>query len=211
MNQHRDNIDPHEYLASDELPGHEHAHHVHVTPFWTMFWVFMILLFLTALTVWSSRLHYFSIGNTLIEFGATAHILMALAIAAIKSVLVAAYFMHLKYDKPIMTIVVGSTIFGVVLFLGLTLADLDTRSMTAKIEAQEIYKGGNLQLFAGETGPERAVKEKADMNVVTYASENAAAKDGNPDSHAEDGSHEDEPDSDGGEEDHAADEGGETH
>jgi len=175
-----DTIDPHEYLASDEMPGHEHEHHVHVTPFWTMFWVFVILLFLTALTVWSSRVQEFYIGNTTIELGGTAHIVMALVIAIVKGALVGAYFMHLKYDKPVMSIVVGSTLFGVVLFIGLTLGDLSGRGVVGKDEAGEIHKGGNLQLFAGETGEKAAIEEKADMNVVEYARQKAIAAAGNP-------------------------------
>ncbi len=140
-----DNTEPREILASEE-----HAHeHVHVTPFWPMFWVFAILLLLTGLTVWSSNIHDIVIGNTTIPIGATPHIIIAMLIATVKAILVAAYFMHLKYDKPVNTIVVASTLFGVVLFIGLTIADFSARGIHESTERGEIFPGGNMSLFAG--------------------------------------------------------------
>ena len=169
-----DTIDPHEFLASDEAAGGAHEHHVHVTPFWTMFWVFVILLVLTALTVWSSNVHYVWIGNTQINIGATAHILLAMGIATIKAVLVAAYFMHLLYDKKVNTIVVGSTIFALVLFIGLTLIDLGTRPMVTPVEEGEIFDGGDLTLYAGS---EVGAYSKGDPgNIVTLAEQAGVAK-----------------------------------
>ena len=133
-----DTIDPHETLSATEA----HAAHVHVTPFWPMLWVFIILLVLTGLTVWTSRLHVIPFGNSPIEFGPTLHILMALVIAVVKATLVAAYFMHLKYDKPMNTVVMSSTIFAVILFIGLTLADVNSRGVVDRLEQHKILEGG---------------------------------------------------------------------
>lgn len=149
---------------ADQLHSTGDAHdgdHPHVTPFWTMFWVFVVLLVLTALTVWSSNLHYFYIGNTEIKIGATAHILLALAIATVKAILVGAYFMHLLYDKAVNTIVVASTLFATTLFIGLTLLDFNTRGVTEPEERSEIVAGGLSQ-------------------VVDSAQQNAAQGEGNP-------------------------------
>jgi cytochrome c oxidase subunit 4 len=74
------------------------------------------LLILTAITV----------GASYIDFG-TANVAIALAIASVKATLVALFFMHLRWDKPV------NSIIGVAgfLFLGLlllfTLLDVDTR------------------------------------------------------------------------------------
>lgn len=160
---HHASIDPVETLSETEA----HEHHDHVTPFWPMFWVFMILLVLTALTVWTSNIHEFWIGNTLIEIGPTPHILLALFIATVKAVLVAAYFMHLKYDKPMNTVVVGATIFAVVLFIGLTLADLDARRLNDSVDMQKIVQGGN-----GHVGPDGHIVRQT-LGVVAQAEENA--------------------------------------
>ncbi len=146
-----ESIDPHEHLASDEVDdaGQHLPLHPHVTPFWTMFWVFVALLVLTALTVWTSNIYGFWIGNTYIEFGATMHIIVAMAIAVVKALLVAAFFMHLLYDKAVNTIVVGSTIFALVLFIGLTLIDTSTRDLVSKDEAGEIVAGGDVSIYKG--------------------------------------------------------------
>lgn len=164
-----DTVDPHETLSIDEA----HHAHVHVTPFWPMFWVFAILLVLTALTVWSSNIHGVWIGNTHIEFGPTPHILLALVIATVKALLVAAYFMHLKYDNPMNTAVVGATIFAAILFIGLTLADSATRNVMDRQQHAKVVQGGTSHLVVNpETGEKTFVAGKG---VVDAARENAKA------------------------------------
>lgn len=165
-----DTLDPHETLSLDEA----HSEHHHVTPFWTMSWVFVVLLVLTALTVWTSRL----------PMSETAHIVMALVIAVVKSALVFGFFMHLLYDRAMNTIVVAATLFAVLLFIGLSVIDIKSRHLIEKIEAGEIRKGGSLQNYAGDikfplTG--RTV-EKADKSITELAKENAKAA-----GHADDG------------------------
>ncbi|HBS28335.1 MAG TPA: hypothetical protein DEB06_02540 [Phycisphaerales bacterium] len=185
---HHHTIDPDETLSETEA----HEHHAHVTPFWPMLWVFVVLLVLTALTVWTSNIHGFWIGNTHIEFGATPHIIMALIIATVKAVLVAAYFMHLKYDRPMNTVVVGATIFGVVLFIGLTLADMHARSINDSVDMRKIVQGGDTHL--GADG-----QRVRGMGVVARAEENARLKHANNPAHAgdahtgADGAHSDAP------------------
>jgi caa(3)-type oxidase subunit IV len=157
-----DTFDAHETLSQDEA----HAEHHHVTPFWTMFWVFAILLFLTALTVWTSRL----------PMSETAHIVMALTIAVVKSALVFGFFMHLLYDRAMNTIVVLATLFGVFLFLGLSIIDIKSRGMIEKMESGEIRTGGSLQNYAGEIKlPTGREVSKADMSITELAKQNAKA------------------------------------
>ncbi|MFM9956502.1 MAG: cytochrome C oxidase subunit IV family protein [Phycisphaerales bacterium] len=163
MSQAHDTFDAHETLSQDEA----HSEHHHVTPFWTMFWVFAVLLFLTALTVWTSR----------IPMSETAHIIMAIVIAVVKSALVFGFFMHLLYDRAMNTVVVIATLFGVVLFIGLTVIDIKSRGLIEKMEAGEVRKGGTLQNYAGSltfplTGNE---VQKADKSITELAKENAAA------------------------------------
>ena len=118
-----------------EHDGHDHGgHHLHVTPFWPMLIVFVLLLFFTWLTVTTSRMHYIPFGNTTIEISGTAHIILALGIATIKSALVLGFFMHLLYDKALNTIVLASTLFAVSLFMGLTLMDTAVRDNVTPLE-----------------------------------------------------------------------------
>jgi cytochrome c oxidase subunit 4 len=168
-----DTIDPHETLSTEEA----HEHHAHVTPFWPRVWVFMVLLVLTALTVWSSNIHSFWIGNTLIELGPMAHITIALVIATVKAVLVAMYFMHLKYDTPMNTAVVGATVFGVVLFIGLTLADMGARDVLDRAQHQTIMRGGTSHMVRDDQGRPTFI---TGMGVVEAARQNAKAAATNP-------------------------------
>ncbi len=197
---HPTTIDPDETLSLDEAHEGGHEHH---TPLGTMTWVFVILLFLTALTVWTSNIHEIVIGHSVIEIGPTPHIIMAMVIAVIKATLVAAYFMHLKYDKPMNTVVVGATMFGVLLFIGLTLADLAARGSIDRQELAPIVVGGNKHL-------------DADGNRVDGAGVTQAARENSPDAHhgedhGDDHSGDDHSGDDHSGDDHASDDHADDH
>jgi len=154
-------FDPDETLSLDE----SHDSHPHVTPLWPMLAVFVALLFFTALTVLQARIP----TTVMSEF---MHVVAAILIASIKALLVAAYFMHLRYDKPMNTVVLGATLFAVVLFLGLTMLDLYSRHLADPRERGEIYPGGNAKLFAGEVDPGiggGALANKVDASMVDHA------------------------------------------
>lgn len=172
--------DPDETLSSDEAHG---GHHAHVTPFAPMLAVFIALIFLTFVTVGQSL-----IPTTIMsEF---LHIAAAILIASLKAVLVAAYFMHLKYDRPMNTVVLGATVFAVILFLGLTMLDLHSRKIGDTRESGEIYTGGNMKLYAGshtaeQKGETNPLVTKPDMNIVRAAQLKAEQGHGAPaDEHA---------------------------
>ncbi len=75
--------------------------------------IFSALLVLTALTVWAAT---WPVGDF--------DVWIALGIAGIKAGLVAAYFMHLRYDRPTNSLLLIFSISTVVLFLSVTLADV---------------------------------------------------------------------------------------
>jgi cytochrome c oxidase subunit 4 len=76
------------------------------------------LLALTGITVAASYVH----------FGAASiNVVVALTIASIKGSLVALYFMHLRYDKPINSVIFAGGLFFLALLLMLTLIDTGTR------------------------------------------------------------------------------------
>lgn len=148
MNHLHDTIDPDETLSTMEAHADVHEH---ITSFATMTWVFVLLLIFTGLTFWTSQQHHLTIGNTVIDFGPTPHIIAALFIAVLKAGLVAMFFMHLKYDKPMNTVIVGATIFAVLLFLGLTISDLAARKVISPNELAPIVLGGDTH-FDPKTG-----------------------------------------------------------
>jgi len=96
----------------------EHHHEPHVVPDSLFISIFVALLVLTAVTV----------GVTYFDFGATINIVVAMAVASLKALLVVLFFMHLKYED---SDVVKYAIFPIVL-LGVFLAgiflDAPTRS-----------------------------------------------------------------------------------
>lgn len=121
--------------ADNAHAEHGHGHH-HVTPFWTMLFVFIALVFLTVVTVLTAKyVHIPGHGN----------LILALFIACTKGLLVAGFFMHLVYDDKMNTVVGASTIFCVALFLGFTLLDLSARDSVDRLQGTEIVAGGSKQ------------------------------------------------------------------
>lgn len=104
--------------------GHaEHKHHVCSIALFTK--VFLALIVLTAITVWSSRMDFGSLNMPI-----------AMLIASIKATLVMTFFMHLKYDTAMNQItMISSFLFLALLFL-FTLGDLTTRAKTDHLNTQ---------------------------------------------------------------------------
>ena len=74
------------------------------------------LLALTAVTIWASR----------IELG-RLNIWMTLLIASIKSSFVLLYFMHIRFEKPIFTVMILVLLVTYGIFIGLTFTDYSYR------------------------------------------------------------------------------------
>jgi len=91
--------------------------HAHSSPLKTYFAVWIALLFGTGLTYWAA----------LIDLGPFNSVL-ALIIATTKALLVALFFMHLKgSSEKLLKLVVVSTLFFLILLLGLSMFDYGTR------------------------------------------------------------------------------------
>ena len=105
------------HAENPELAEHghvdEHEAHVHVVPPWILLSVFGALLFLTLVTV----------AVTWVDFGRTGNVWVALTIAAIKSALVALYFMHLRWDSPFNSVILIAALFFVALLIGIIVLD----------------------------------------------------------------------------------------
>lgn len=89
-----------------------------IVPKRVYFTIFGLLLFFTGLTVWVASL----------DLGAL-NTIVALAIAVTKALLVALWFMHIKYSKRLTQIVVASGLFWLVIMIALTMFDYSTRSL----------------------------------------------------------------------------------
>ena len=86
--------------------------HVHVVPPKVLLGVWGALLVLTVVTV----------AATYVDLG-TFNLSLALLIATVKASLVALYFMHLRYDRPVNALVFGSALIILALFIFFALMD----------------------------------------------------------------------------------------
>ncbi len=97
-----------------------HTHAKHPTGK-TFFLVLVALLVLTAITVAAAG----------INFGSPAvNAVIALLIASVKGSLVALYFMHLRYDKPLNAVIFCAGLLFLALFLIFCYIDVGSREVT---------------------------------------------------------------------------------
>ena len=95
----------------------EHAQeHGHLIPYGTLVKVWLMLLFLTATLVFVSTVYH-----DLLSVPAL------LTITPLKAGLVFFYFMHLKYEKPFFKGLVFLVLVVLIIFIGLTFADISNR------------------------------------------------------------------------------------
>ena len=99
------------------------AHHLlddqigHIVPVKFLTLICCILLVFTVITVWVSRYDFAEINIS------ELNIIVALLVATIKATLVGLYFMHLRWDRPIIGFIFVGSILLVVLFVGMALTD----------------------------------------------------------------------------------------
>ncbi len=93
------------------------AVHHHLIPFKTYVNILGGLFVLTILTV----------AAGLTEMDHVLHILIAMAIATVKAVLVASYFMHLKYDDKLFRVILVGSVFFLLVMFTFCMADIFSR------------------------------------------------------------------------------------
>ena len=103
-------------MATSTDSGHaDHDHGLaHVATIKTLLATGMTLLFLTIVTVISSKIDF---------GGASINLAIAMVIAVTKATLVILFFMHLRYDRLFHSVVFCSAILAASLFVGFTLMD----------------------------------------------------------------------------------------
>lgn len=151
-----DQVDPHHFSG-----GHKHGHVV--LPIFTLRAVLAILLVLTGLTVLLAQSEVWFQNTFNVVLPHWLNVVIAMSIAVVKSAIVAAYFMQLRYDNPINTVIFLFCLFALALFLGFTIIDLTGRGYVTPWKQGEVVAGGtgNFQRF--ETVP------GADPKAVTVA------------------------------------------
>lgn len=127
-----------------EYDAHGHSgHHGHViVSQWTLRAVLGALLFFTLLTVGLSLAETWIAGVFHIHLPGWVNVAVALAIAAVKTIIVVAFFMQLKYDNPLNTMVLVFTVLTVMFFLGFIALDLCQRDTIDRTKALYVIEGG---------------------------------------------------------------------
>jgi len=87
--------------------------HAHIVPYKTFMGIWIALLTLTGITVWVAQ---HNLGPL--------NIWVALGIATLKSSLVVAVFMHMKYESRLFKIALLSALSILAIFIGMTFIDV---------------------------------------------------------------------------------------
>ncbi len=87
--------------------------HSHIVPYSTFMYIWFALLILTGITVWVAQ---YNLG--------ALNIWVALGIATIKSSLVVAVFMHMKYENRLFKLSLLATLIILAIFIGLNFFDV---------------------------------------------------------------------------------------
>ncbi len=106
--------------------GHGKDHVPHVLPLAVYLGTFATLLFLTAITV----------GASYVNFGAW-NLILAMVIATVKAATVALIFMHLWFDHKFHSIIIGSSVLFLTIFITFTMFDTENRGRAEAIEGEK--------------------------------------------------------------------------
>lgn len=133
----------HTQTFDENDPHHESHHHGHVIlRTSTLVGVLLALLFLTGITVGAAQLESWVAETWHIHIPSLFNACVAMSIAIVKAVLVFMFFMQLKYDNPLNSILMGFTFFAVGLFLFFSMIDLGNRAVIYPYKDGEIQRGG---------------------------------------------------------------------
>lgn len=120
-----------------------HAHHAHtIVPMRILVGVLTVLLVFTLLTVFAARAEMWFAGTFNVVIPQWVNVFIALSIAVVKSTLVFAYFMQLRYDNPTNSLTLAYTVMVFLFFIGFTSIDLANRDSVDLVKAQHKVLGG---------------------------------------------------------------------
>ena len=140
----------HDHSPAPASPDHhahgratDHVHHSHVIVSQrVLLTVLGILLFFTLLTVFAAQSEAWLSHRFNFVIPQWVNVFVALSIAIVKSVIVAAYFMQLRYDNPMNTCIAVFTVFVLAFFFGFIMIDMGNRSTLYDWKGREIKVGG---------------------------------------------------------------------
>jgi cytochrome c oxidase subunit IV len=140
MSTHTEHIEPGAHGAAAHSHGAGHDHGGAALYLRTL----LALLFLTIITV----------GASYIDFG-SGNVVIALFIATIKATLVALFFMHLRYEKPVNAVIACAGFLFLGLFLMFCFIDFGSRENLQPVNLKPV-----IQSPAPAPAPAAAEKKK---------------------------------------------------
>lgn len=160
---------PHAFNELDPHGEHPHAHgHVIITSF-KLTAILMVLLAFTIVTVGASLLESWIASASGVHIPSWVNAIVAMSIALVKATLVAMFFMQLRYDNPVNSLVLLFSLFAVTLFLFFSMIDLGNRNSVVPYKSGEILQGGT-QIGINITGAEGA-PSRNNKPIVQWARE----------------------------------------
>lgn len=169
----------HGHIPDDPTDPHgDLGHHGHVIiPVSTLLGVLIVLLVFTFATVAASRAEVWIAARFAIEIPQWVNVGVALSIAVVKSALVAAFFMQLKYDSRMNMLVFLFCVFALGLFLFISMTDLGMRAIVYPWKASDVSRGGTTNKFVwGGTVIDPATGQAGSTLIVGPVAEFARQK-----------------------------------
>lgn len=157
----------HENAAHDD-----HAHGHVIVSLFTLRTILTLLMFFTLLTVGAAMFEQWLSSEFNMVIPQWINVFVAISIAAVKTTLVVMFFMQLKYDNPMNTLIFVFTIFTAAFFLGFTALDLGGRSTLERFKAQYAVTGGTG--LGGENKPITTIAREKAIAAGTYDPHHAA-------------------------------------
>lgn len=128
---------------AEHFDAHGHKDHGHtIVSVATLRTVLALLLFFTLLTVGATMVEIWIADTFNVLIPQWVNVFVALSIAAVKTTIVVMFFMQLKYDNPLNTMIFVFTLLTVCFFLGFTALDLGNRGTLDRFKVPQIVPGG---------------------------------------------------------------------
>ncbi len=158
----------------------DHVHHSHVIVSQrVLLSVLAILLVFTFMTVGAAQAEAWMAHTFNIVIPQWVNVAVALLIAAVKTVIVAAYFMQLRYDNPINSCIAVFTVFVLAFFFGFIMIDLGNRATLYDWKGKEIKVGGTGMVVGLSNSIPEEARKRASVTLEEMMKENQRRRAGN--------------------------------
>lgn len=162
----------HHHAEEFDARGHKDHGHI-IVNIWTLRTVLAVLLFFTLLTSGAAVAEEWVSQTFNVVVPQAINVGVALSIAVVKTALVVLFFMQLKYDNPLNSMIFVFTVLTVAFFLGFTALDVGNRKTIDSYKGNYIYRGGTG--LGGKMQPNESIADWAKRAAAAEAAHGHAA------------------------------------